>query len=167
MRASVAASITLFAGLFVFWCLAALGGGWPLPVSAALGVVAAVLAVWAGRRLRVADAEGAAAFAYAAQTALLMTARAPARTLDALRVLAAALGARDKAPVFVRLKLKPASAVGGAAVIAAASAAPGAVVVDADAGSLLAHVLVEADVDVAAMQALERAALAGAGGGRR
>lgn len=160
----MAASIILFVGLFAFWCLAASGGAWPWPLIAAAGAVAVALSVWAARRLRVADGEGAAAFARAPQTAALMLSRAPMRTIDAVRVLAAALGARAKAPVFVRLKLKPATPLGAASVIAAMSAAPGTVVVDADAGSLLAHVLAEADVDVAAMQALERAALTGVGG---
>ncbi len=160
----MASSIILLIGLFAFWRLATLGGGWPWPVIAGAGAVVAVLAVWAARRLRIADAEGAAPFAHLAQTIVMMAARAPSRTLDAMRVLTTALGGRAKAPVFVRLKLKPAAPLGGAAVIAAISATPGTVVVDADAGSLLAHVLTEADVDVAAMQKLERAALSVAGG---
>ena len=156
----------LFIGLFALWCLAAAGGGWPWPVIVGLGVVLVALVVWAAQRLRVADREGAAPFARFLPVAALVISRAPARLFAALRVLASAVGARAKAPVFVRLKLKPAGAGGVGAVVAAMSAAPGTVVVDADAGSLLAHVLVEADVDVASMQALERAALAGAGAAR-
>ena len=158
----MAASFILFAGLLAVWCLAASGGGWSWPVIAGLGAASAALGLWAARRLRVVDA--ASVFAHVAQTAALVSALAPRRAIDATRVLAAMLGARARAPVFVRLKLKPSSLQGGAAVIAAMSAAPGTVVVDADAGSLLAHVLAEPDVDVAGLQRLERAALAVSGG---
>lgn len=163
----MAAPIILFVGLFVVWCLAAAGSGWSWPVITGVGAAVAALVVWVAHRLRLADAEGAAPFAHLVQTVALMCSRAPARTIDAIGVLATAVGARTRAPVFVRLKLKPASPVGAAAVIAATSAAPGTVVVDADAGSLLAHVLAEADVDVAAMQRLERATLALTGGAIR
>ena len=157
----------LFLGLFALWCLASAAGGWPWPVIVGLGVIVVASVVWAAQRLRIADREAAAPFARLPAIAALMASRLPARAFAALRVLASAIGARDRAPVFVRLKLKPANAVGAGAVVAAMSAAPGMVVVDADAGSLLAHVLVEADVDVAAMQALERVALASAGGAAR
>lgn len=163
----MAAPFILFAGILAFWCLAALGGSWSFAVIAGLGAIAAALIVWTGQRLRIADGEGAAPFANLVVTTGLILARTPSRTIDAVRVLAAALGAGSKAPVFVRLKLRPATPLGAASVIAAMSATPGTVVVDADVGSLLAHVLSETDVDVAAMQRLERAALAVAGGAAR
>ena len=160
----MAAAIILFLGLLAVSGVTALGSGWSWPMIAGLSIGASALGVVAAQRLRVAGAEGASAYAQLVQTAALLASRTPARAMDAARVLAATVDLREKAPVFVRLKLKPASPQGTASVIAAMSAAPGTVVVDADAGSLLAHVLVEEDVDVAAMQKLERAALAAAGG---
>lgn len=155
----MAAAGVLYLGLFVLWLLATAAGGWPWPVAGAVGVVAIALTVWAGQRLKVADAEGAAPFARLFPVLGLMLARAPGRWRNALGVAAAALGMRARAPVFVRLKLRPADPLGAAAVVAAMSGAPGLVVVDADAGSLLAHALREPDVDVAALQTLERATL--------
>ena len=153
----------LFIGLFALWCLAGAGGGWPWPVIIGFGVVLVALVVWAAQRLRIADRDSAAPFARLLPAVALVATRAPVRLFAALRVLASAIGARARAPVFVRLKLKSADGAGLGAVVTAMSASPGTVVVDADAGSLLAHVLVEADVDVASMQALERAALASVG----
>lgn len=153
----------MYIGLFALWCLAGAGGGWPWPGIVVSGVVVVALVVWAAQRLRIADREAAAPFARLFPLAAFGIARAPARAGAAVRVLATAVGARAKAPVFVRLKLRPADSAGLAATVAATSASPGTVVVDADAGSLLAHVLVEADVDVASMQALERAAHTSAG----
>lgn len=155
----MAAAGVLYIGLFALWMLATAAGGWPWPVAAVSGGVAMALTVWAGQRLKVADAECAAPATRALPVLGLMLTRAPGRWRDALGVAAMALGGRAKAPVFVRLKLRPADPVGAAAVVTAIGGAPGVVVVDADAGSLLAHALNEADVDVAALQALERAAL--------
>jgi len=145
--------------LFALWLAATATGGWPWPVAAAIGAVSVALTLMLGRRLKITDSEAAAPFARLAPAIGLMLSRLPGRWRDALGVAAVALGARDRQPVFVRLKLRPASALGAAATVTAMSASPGLVVVDADAGSLLAHALCEPDVDVAAMQSLERAAL--------
>jgi multisubunit Na+/H+ antiporter MnhE subunit len=155
----------LYLGLFALWLAATATGGWPWPVAAATGAVGVMLALAGGLRLKITDAEAAAPFARLGPVIGLMLSRAPGRWRDALGVAVAALGARAKAPVFVRLKLRPTDPLGSAAVVAAMSASPGLVVVDADPGSLLAHALREPDVDVAAMQSLERAALGSMGVG--
>lgn len=157
----MAAAGIIFIGLMALWMAA--GGGWPAPVMAGLGVGALGVAVWAGARLGAADREGAALFTRGPAFAALVLGRLPGRVRDSLGVLAAALGARETAPVFVRLKLRPADAAASAAVVTAIGATPGTVVVDADAASLLAHALCEPDVDVAALQATERAAIGAAG----
>lgn len=153
----------LYLGLLALWVLATASGAWPWPVTAGLGVIVTALVVWAAQRLRVADREAAAPFTLAPRTLGLLLANAPRRWRDALGVFAAALGARERTPVFVRLKLRPADPLAAASVISAMSGAPGIVVVDGDAGSLLAHALSEDDVEIGALQALERAALGGAG----
>jgi multisubunit Na+/H+ antiporter MnhE subunit len=158
----VSAALVLLV-VFGLWMAFAVGGGWPAPVAAATGAVAAVAVVLVALRLRIAGAVEGRAWARAPVFAAAALARAPRHARDALRVLASALGARARRPVFVRLKLRPADPAGAAAVVAAISGAPGAVVIDADAASLLAHALHEEDVNVAELQALERRALAAAG----
>ncbi|MDX2235147.1 MAG: Na+/H+ antiporter subunit E [Hyphomonadaceae bacterium] len=151
----------IFLGAFAVWMAAA---PWPLAPRAALGAAMLGLSVWAAGRLRVADGAVGRLITRAPAAALLHLKHAPALARDTVRVVLAALGARQTAPVFVRLKLKPADAAGNAAVITALSAAPGGVVIDADGGSLLAHALVESDVHVPALQARERDALRAGGG---
>lgn len=158
------AAAIIILGLAALWGLSSAGAGWPLALGGglALGALAVVSALAA--RLGALDSESARLFTRLPGATVLSVLQAPARIRAALRVIRTALGARSRAPVFVRLKLRPATPAGVGSVVTAMSAAPGAVVVDADAGSLLAHVLAEGDVDVAAMQRLERAALAASGG---
>lgn len=155
----MAAAGALYLGVLALWLLAAASGSWPPPVAVGLGVVVAALVVWAGQTLRVADREAAAPLTRASRTLGLMLLNGPRRWRDALGVFGAALGLRERAPVFVRLKLRPADPLAAASVITAMSGAPGIVVVDGDAGSLLAHALSEDDVEIASLQRLERAAL--------
>ncbi len=164
---ALASAGLIFIAVVGLWLLWGQDGGWPSVTLGMLGAAGAGLVVWAAARLGVADREGSGLFARAPATLLLVALRAPGRVRDAWRVFAAALGARARTPVFVRLRLRPVSTEGAAAVVAAMSGAPGAVAIDASLDSLLAHVLVESDVDVAALQTLERDALraAGASGG--
>lgn len=159
----MAAAGILYIALLALWLAAGAAGGWPLPVSAAIGVVVVALVVWAGQRLKVADGESAAPFARFVPGIAFSVSRAPGRWRDALAVAASAVGVRPTTPAFVRLKLRPADPVGAASVVTAMTGAPGVATVDADAGSLLAHVLVEPDVNVSALQAVERGALRQAG----
>jgi multisubunit Na+/H+ antiporter MnhE subunit len=153
----------LYITLLVLWVAASAGGGLPLPASAAVGAVVIALAVWAAQRLNVADREGAAPFANVAPALILSVTQAPARWGGALSTAASAIGGRPISPALVRLKLRSTDALGAASVVTAVTGAPGVIALDADAGSLLAHVLVEGGADVAGLQALERAALASAG----
>lgn len=149
---------------FALWLAASTTGGWSWAVAGAVGAVGVTFALVLGSRLKVVDAEAAGPFAHFASVLGLMLMRTPGRMRDAAAVAALAVGARRKAPVFVRLKLRPADPLAASAAICAMSSAPGLVVVDADAGSLLAHALCEGDVDVADMQKLERHALGSMGG---
>lgn len=160
---ALASAGLIFIALVGLWLLWGQDAGWPLAMRGMLGAACAGLVVWAASRLGATDREGAGLFTRAPAAALLVALRGPGRLRDGLRVMAAAVGARTRAPVFVRLRLRPVSTEGAAAVVAAMSGAPGAVAIDASHDSLLAHVLVESDVDVAALQRLERDALRAAG----
>lgn len=141
----------------------ALAGAWPAPVAIACALLSGLLVTVLARRFGASGRTGAALVATAPQALAFSLARTPGRWRTGLGVLLTALGARDRAPAFVRLRLRPASVRGAAAVTETLSGAPGLVVVDADAGSLLAHALIESDVAVPQLQALEQAALRRAG----
>ncbi|KAF0171975.1 MAG: Na+/H+ antiporter subunit E [Hyphomonadaceae bacterium] len=152
----------LFIGFFVVWACATLAGAWPPEITLGLGAATAALVTVFAARMVVFDREAARHFTRAAMSLALSVSRWPSALLSALGVLAAAFGLRRARSGFVRLKLSPHDGAGLAAVVEALSAAPGLLVVDADAGSLLAHALDEDAVEVATLKALERAADGGA-----
>ncbi len=146
----------LFIGFFVVWACATLGGAWPPAVTLGAGAAAAAFVTALAARMGALDREGARHFARAAMSFARSVPRWPSMFLSALGVMGAAIGVRRVRPGYVRLKLRPHDSAGLAAVVEALSAAPGLLVVDADAGSLLAHALDEDAVDVATLKALER-----------
>jgi multisubunit Na+/H+ antiporter MnhE subunit len=160
----VAHGAGLFIGFFVVWACATLAGAWPPVITLSLGAAAALVATAAAARMGALDREGARHFTRAVIAFGVSLLRLPAAAFSALGVIAAAFGFRRPRPGYVRLKLRPhdGAALGG--VVETLSAAPGLIVVDADAGSLLAHALDEEAVDIAALKSLERHAAGGAQG---
>lgn len=153
----------LFIGLFVIWACATLAGAWSPAITLGLGAAAASLVAVAAARMGALDREGARHFTRAAAAFALSVSRWPSALLSTLGVVATVLGAKRARPGYVRLKLQLHDGAGLASVVEALSAAPNLVVVDADAGSVLAHALNEDAVDVAKLKSLERRA---AGDGR-
>lgn len=148
----------LIIGVLAVWVCAAFGGGWPPGVMLALGAVSAVLVALSAARMGALDREGARLYTRSGLSFATALTRWPGDMLAALGVIGG--GAAQSG--FVRLKLRPTDDAGLATVIETLSARPGVLVVDADAGSLLAHAMNENAVDVEALKALEGRALGGA-----
>jgi multisubunit Na+/H+ antiporter MnhE subunit len=160
----VAHGAGLFIGFFVIWACATLAGAWSPAITLGLGAATALTVTVAAARMGVLDREGARHFARALLAFAVSVTRWPSACLSAFGVMAAAFGLRRARSGFVRLKLRPHDGAGLAGVVETMSAAPGLVVVDADAGSLLAHALDEDAVDIATLKSLERHAAGGARG---
>ncbi|MBX3509999.1 MAG: Na+/H+ antiporter subunit E [Hyphomonadaceae bacterium] len=150
----------LWAGLFFCWLVftQAWGSAFDWALAAAC---AAAAALYAGR---FGGASGA--FWRAPQRLYLALARAREVGTGALKTVRAAAAA-DVAlqPALVRVKTRATEAASRGAFADALSAAPGMVIVDGDAESLLAHVLNEDEADAAALGRLEAQTLARAKGG--
>lgn len=146
----------LFIGCLVVWVCATLSAGWPQGISLGFGAMASLLVVTSASGMGVLDGEGTRHLTRAAVSLGVSVSRFPKSVLSALGVVAAVFGYKRGRPGFVRLTLRPHDGPGLAAVVEALSAAPGLAVVDADAGSLLAHTLDEDGADVARLAALER-----------
>jgi|GEM_PF-1759742 len=144
-------AVAAFIGLFLIWLL--LTGKLQTPAQLAWAGGAAALSLWAGIRLA-----GAASpvFAAAPQFLLLGFARAGLALGACLSTLRAALAADVAlAPGLARLKTRSTNNDVRAELANLISAAPGAVVVDADAEGLLMHLLNEDALETADYAALE------------
>src|SRR5262249_51228990 len=129
----------MVAGLWGLWLI--MTQSWANPVQAALGAGAALLCVIAAARLG-GLGRGASALLRAPQLALLGLGRTGAVFAGAFGVAGAALtgGRGSLRPALVRVRQRPASDVNRATLAGLIGAAPGALVVEADADGLLAHV---------------------------
>lgn len=156
--------MSLIVGLFVIWIAAAAAGGWPAPVTLVLGAVAVAIAAALGARVGAFDHENLRGHARAATTFAYSLAQWPKGVASAVSIVASALGVRRARAGYVRLKLEPGGGDALGDVVEALSSAPGTVAVDADAGSVLAHVFDEAAADVAALKTIERRATGAAAG---
>jgi len=150
-------------GVLAVWVCAAFGGGWPPGVMLVLGAAVAALVALAAARMGALDREGARLYLRSGQALANALLRWPGNMLAAFGVVSGGAARTG----FVRLKLRPADDAGLAAVIETLSARPGILVVDADAGSLLAHAMNENAVDVDALKAVETRALGRSPGGSR
>lgn len=138
-------------GLFVLRLLLVQSGAAPEDFALA-GAAAAASVLVAARFGGIAPS----AFARAPQFLLLLVARSRAVLSGVLSTLRAGLAADvTLKPALVRVKTRPSSDFARAALADTISAAPGAIVVDSDADSLLVHVLDEEAVDAEALGQLE------------
>jgi multisubunit Na+/H+ antiporter MnhE subunit len=104
----------------------------------------------------------------APQLAVLSLGRAGAVLRGALSTIRAAVAADvTLKPALVRVRTRPAGAFAQAAFADLMSAAPGVVVVEADAEGALVHVTDEDGVDAAEIGALEARVISALGGGQR
>lgn len=137
---------TLLIGLWVVWLV--LTQGWSTPEIAIGGGVALLCAAISARLGGI--GRGGRAFAYAPRLILLALGRTRAVLSGAFSTLRAGLaGDVTLQPALVRVRLRPASDFTRAALADLISAAPGAVVVEADADGLLVHVLDEEAIEAA------------------
>ncbi|MDZ4777512.1 MAG: Na+/H+ antiporter subunit E [Alphaproteobacteria bacterium] len=149
--------VSLIVALFVIW-IAAAAGGWPAPVTLGLGAAAVAIAGGVAARIGAFDRETARGYARSVTTFAYALARWPKGLASAFAVVASACGVRRARAGYVRLKLETGNHNALADVIEALSAKPGVIVVDADAGSVLAHAFDEEAVDVAQLKTIERRA---------
>lgn len=154
--------MSLIVGLFAAWIAAAAAGAWPPMFAIALGVVAVAVAAVIGRQTGAFDPESLRGYARAGTAVVHAVARWPSGLAAAFSVVLSALGLSARRSGFVRLKLAPGSEVELPDIVTALGDAPDAIVVDADAGSVLAHVFDESRTDVAALKAIERSVTGGA-----
>jgi multisubunit Na+/H+ antiporter MnhE subunit len=138
-------------GLFALGLLAT--QHWSSSQDVALVLAAAAACVILAARLA---GIGPNPFSYAPQMLFLAAARARAVVRGALATVRAALAADiSLKPALVRVRTQVVSGLSQAGLVNFASAAPGAVVVDADDEGLLAHVIDEDAVNDASLKALE------------
>jgi len=153
--------VSLIVGMFVIWIAAAAAGGWPAPVTlgtGALAIAGGALVAW---RIGAFDREGLRGYARGATTLAYALPRFPAHLVSAFTVVSGAFGFHSARAGYVRMKLEPGGEDALGDVVGAVSAAPGALVVDADAGSVLVHAFDEATADVVALKLAERRAAGG------
>ncbi len=137
---------TILIGLWMVWLL--LTQGWSAP-DIAIGAGVALLCVAISARLGGVGG-GGRAFAYAPRLIFLALGRVRAVLSGAFSTLRAGLaGDVTLQPALVRVRLRPSSDFARAALADMISAAPGAVVVEADADGLLVHVLDEEAIEAA------------------
>lgn len=152
----------LASGLLALWLLFTQRWHGPLDLGVALGV-AVLCVVWA-MRFGGASRSG---FATAPRMAALSFARAGDVVRGALSTIRAAIAADvTLKPALVRVKTRAASDDARAALAGMISAAPGAIVVEADDDGLLAHVIDEDAIGPAHLGALEARVLLALGEGR-
>ena len=149
--------MSLIVGLFVIWIAAAVGG-WPAPMTLGLGAAAVAVSAFAAARIGAFDRESLRGYGRSVTTFAYALARWPRGLASAFAVVAAAFGVRRQRAGYVRMKLESGSEPALADVIEALSATAGVIVVDADVGSVLAHVFDEEAVDVAQLKIIERRA---------
>jgi multisubunit Na+/H+ antiporter MnhE subunit len=138
-------------GLFALGLLAK--QNWSSSQDLALVFAAAVACVVLAARF---GGIGRSPFSYAPQMLFLFAVRARTVLRGALATVRTALAADiSLKPALVRVRTQDASAFCQAALVNFASAAPGAVVVDADDDGLLVHVVNEDAIDDANLKALE------------
>lgn len=153
----------MLSGIFLLWLL--LTQRWATPEDFAVAAAVALACTAAGMMLGgVRDTP----LSRAPQALILAASRVSAVLTGALSTMRAAVAADVTVkPALVRLKLQTPTNAARAAFAETISAAPGVVVVDSDADGLLAHVLVEDDVDAADLGVVEARVGAMYGGGRR
>jgi len=143
---------TMLIGRWGIWLL--LTQGWSAPEIATGGGVALLCVVVSAHLGGV--GRGGGAFAYAPRLILLALGRSRAVLSGAFSTLRAGLaGEVTLQPALVRVRLRPSSDFARAALAGMISAAPGAVVVEADTDGLLVHVLDEEAIESADLGRLE------------
>ena len=153
----------MFTGLWLIWLL--LTQGWNSPLDVAIGAAAALAGVALTARFGGFGKGGA--FSHALQLTGLALGRAGAVGKGAAGTMRAALSADVQLrPALVRVKLRPSSHFARAALADMIGAAPGAVVVEADAEGLLVHVLDEDAIDAADLGRFEARVAAALDGAR-
>jgi multisubunit Na+/H+ antiporter MnhE subunit len=142
----------MFITLWGLWLLLAQQGVGPQALGVGAGVAAACVIVAA----RLGALSGRGAYAHAPHLIGFAAGRAGVVVAGALGAVRAAIAADvTLKPALVRIKTRAQTALSQAALADLISAAPGAVVVEADAGGLLVHVLDEDAIDAPALSRFE------------
>lgn len=153
----------MFAGLWITWLL--LTQRWSAPEDLAIGAGAALVCTLLAGRLG--GFEGQSPFANAPNFMRFAFRRAPTVLSGALATIRAAIAADvTLKPALVRIRTRPSNDIAQATLAILISAAPGAVVVQADSDGLLVHVLDEDSIDATAIGALETRVIDAVAGGR-
>lgn len=143
----------MLTGLWVLWLL--LTQSWDSPLALALGGAVALACVLIAARFGVFQG-GGGAFARAPQLMVLTLARGGEVLRGAMSVMRAAIAADvTLKPALVRVRTRATTDLARATMADMLSAAPGALVVDADPEGFLVHVLDEDAIDVVALGDLE------------
>ncbi len=147
----------MFITLWGLWLLLAQQG----LGAQALGVSAAVSALCVIIAARLGAVGGRGVYTHAFQLLAFVFGRAGTVVAGALGAMRAAIAADvTLKPALVRIKTRATTALSQAALADLISAAPGAVVVEADAGGLLVHVLDEDAIDAPALTRFEARVIA-------
>ena len=150
-------------GLWAIWLL--FTQGWSSVDEAAIGAGAALVCVLVSARFG-GLGRGGGVFANTPRLMLLALGRIGAVLSGAMATIRAGLAADiTLKPALVRVKLRPSSDFARAALANMIGAAPGGIVVEADAEGLLVHVLDEDAIDAAGLGRFEARVTRGLDGG--
>lgn len=155
-------AIVLLAGLCAFWLALSANVSMPNLLIGAAALLATLGFAWRAGAL---DREGAP-YARLPHHAALAIAGAPRALREALRIGRCALaGWRALKPGLVRVRTQADAIVARTSFAHAIGASGAAIVVETNAEALLLHALDEERMEAAELAALERGAIAAAGGG--